>query len=101
MVRVTDSNNRPVQGQTVAFSVTAGGGSVAPSSAATTADGVASARWTLGPAAGPQKLTAAAVGNGAAANVSVVFGATAGVASMSIGVTSSKNPSSTGEAVQF
>ncbi len=100
-VRVTDTNGQPVQGQVVTFSVTASGGSVAPASAVTTADGVAAARWTLGPAAGPQKLTAAAVGNGAAANVSVVFSATAGVASTSIGVTSSKNPSSTGEAVQF
>jgi VCBS repeat-containing protein len=101
MVRVTDSNNRPVQGQTVRFSVTAGGGTVAPASAVTTADGSASARWTLGPTAGPQRLTAAATGSGAAASVSVVFSATAGVASTSISVTSSKNPSSTGEAVQF
>jgi VCBS repeat-containing protein len=100
-VRVTDTNGRPVQGQAVTFSVTAGGGSAAPASAVTTADGVASARWTLGPAAGPQKLMAAATGSGAAAGVSVVFSATAGVASTSISVTSSKNPSNTGEAVQF
>jgi len=101
MVRVTDSNNRPVQGQTVRFSVTAGGGSAAPASAVTTADGSASAQWTLGPAAGPQKLTATATGGGAAASVSVVFSATAGVASTSISVSSGKNPSNTGEAVQF
>src|SRR4029077_988975 len=80
MVRVTDSNNRPVQGQTVRFSVTAGGGTVAPASAVTTADGSASARWTLGPTAGPQKLTAAATGSGGAGSGSVVFSATRALA---------------------
>jgi hypothetical protein len=64
-VRVTNGLGRPVVGVTVTFAVTVGGGSVANSSAATGGDGVASAgRWTLGPAAGNNIMTAtvAAVG---------------------------------------
>ena len=101
VVRVTDSNDRPVQGQAVAFAVTAGGGTVTPSSVTTNADGVAGARWTLGPAAGPQTATATAAGGGAPPNVSVAFKATAGVASTSTGLSSGKNPSNAGETVQF
>jgi len=101
VVRVTDSNGRPVQNQGVTFAVTAGGGSVAPTSTTTTADGVAATRWTLGPTAGPQGATATATGSGASASVSIAFTATAGIASTSIGVTSGKNPSNAGEAVQF
>ena len=101
VVRVTDSNDRPVQGQTVAFAVTAGGGTLTPPSATTNADGVAGARWTLGPAAGPQTATATAAGGGAPPNVSVAFNATAGVASTSTGLSSGKNPSDAGEKVEF
>ena len=101
VVRVTDSNDRPVQGQTVAFAVTAGGGTLTPPSATTNADGVAGARWTLGPAAGPQTATATAAGGGAPPNVSVAFNATAGVASTSTGLSSGKNPSDAAETVQF
>lgn len=101
VVRVTDSNGRPVQDQGVAFAVTAGGGGVAPTSTTTGADGVAATRWTLGPTAGPQRATATATGSGAAAGVSIAFTATAGIASTSIGVTSGKNPSNAGEPVQF
>ncbi|MGE5686317.1 MAG: Ig-like domain-containing protein, partial [Gemmatimonadota bacterium] len=101
VVRVTDSNDRPVQGQTVAFAVTAGGGILAPPSVTTNADGVAGARWTLGPGAGPQTATATAAGGGAPPNVSVTFNATAGVASTSTGLSSGKNPSDARETVQF
>ena len=101
VVRVTDSNGRPVQNQGVAFAVTAGGGGVAPTSTTTGADGVAATQWTLGPTAGPQRATATATGSGAPAGVSIAFTATAGIASTSIGVTSGKNPSNAGEAVQF
>jgi VCBS repeat-containing protein len=101
VVRVTDSNGRPVQNQGVTFAVTAGGGSVAPTSTTTGADGVAATQWTLGPTAGPQRTTATATGSGAPANVSIAFTATAGIASTSIGVTSGKNPSNAGEPVQF
>jgi len=101
VVRVTDSNNRPVQNQGVTFAVAAGGGSVAPASATTNSDGVAGTRWTLGPTAGPQRATATATGSGAPANVSIAFTATAGIAGTSISVSSGKNPSDAGEAVQF
>jgi Big-like domain-containing protein len=101
VVRITDSNGRPVQSQAVTFAVTAGGGSVAPASATTGSDGLAATRWVLGPTAGPQRATATATGSGAPPNVSISFTATAGIASTSIGVTSGKNPSDAGEAVQF
>jgi large repetitive protein len=77
LVKVTDSRGQPVPDQRVDFTVTTGGGSAAPTSAATGADGQAGATWTLGPAAGAQSLTATAVGNGAPANLSVAFVASA------------------------
>ena len=101
VVRVTDSNGRPVQNQGVTFAVAAGGGSVAPASATTNSDGVAQAQWTLGPTAGPQRATATATGSGAPTNVSIAFTATAGIASTSIGASSGKNPSNAGDPVQF
>jgi large repetitive protein len=73
VVRVTDSRQRPVANQTVGFAIEAGGGQVAPSSTATDADGLASATWTLGAAAGQQRLRAQATGNGAPANLGVSF----------------------------
>lgn len=101
VVVVNDSRGRPVQGQPVGFAVTAGGGSVATASATTDAQGVAATRWTLGPTAGPQKMTATASGDGAPAALSVTFSATAGVASTSIGISSGLNPSNAGQMVQF
>lgn len=77
VVRVTDSKDRPVEGQQVSFTVTAGGGTVVPASATTNSDGRASARWSLGPTAGSQTVVAKAVGSGAPANLSVTFTATA------------------------
>ncbi len=49
VVRVTDSKDRPVQGQVVGFA--AGAGTVVPATAATNADGRAGAVWVLGPVA--------------------------------------------------
>jgi Bacterial Ig domain/Bacterial Ig-like domain (group 3) len=77
VVKVTDSRDRPVPDQRVDFTVATGGGTVAPASATTGADGQAGSAWTLGPAAGAQTATAAAVGNGAPANLSVTFTASA------------------------
>jgi len=51
-VRILDEDSRPVPGVAVAFEVTDGGGEIAPASAFTGADGVASATWTLGPSPG-------------------------------------------------
>jgi hypothetical protein len=71
-VRVTDGAGNPVAGVTVTWSVTAGGGSVAPGSSATDANGVASTSWTLGAGAGEQTVTAT-IPTGA----TVIFRATA------------------------
>ncbi|HYR11950.1 MAG TPA: Ig-like domain-containing protein [Longimicrobium sp.] len=60
-VRVVDSYGNPVAGVAVAWTVRAGGGSVSPAAATTSAQGIARAAWTLG-AAGPQQLEAAAPG---------------------------------------
>lgn len=51
-----------VQGTSVAWSVTAGGGSVNPTTSTTDADGLASTTWTLGPSAGANTVQAAVSG---------------------------------------
>jgi adhesin/invasin len=77
VVRVTDSRNQPVANQPLTFAVVTGGGSVSPSSTTTNSDGTAQTRWVLGPTAGAQQATAKATGNGAPADLSVAFNATA------------------------
>jgi len=57
-VRVTNIYNAPVPNAKVAFTVTSGGGDVSPDTVATGANGVASARWTLGPNAGANTVSA-------------------------------------------
>lgn len=47
-VRVVDEGNRPLPGRRVDFVVAAGGGSVAPATTTTDADGRARAEWRLG-----------------------------------------------------
>jgi hypothetical protein len=59
-VVVRDAHGNPVAGHTVAWTVTQGGGSASPAASTTNAEGVAKTRWTLGPAAGEQRLQAAA-----------------------------------------
>lgn len=62
-VIVEDARERPVAGVTVAFAVTAGGGSVQNATAVTGADGIARAgRWTLGTGAGANTVTATVQG---------------------------------------
>jgi len=61
-VRVTDSAGRAVGGVTVAWAVTAGGGTVNPTSSSTDGAGNASTRWTLGTAAGSNRATATVAG---------------------------------------
>jgi adhesin/invasin len=77
VVRVTDSRGRPVAGQNVAFAA-AGGGSVAPDTVTTNADGRAGARWTLGTTAGTQQLSATVVGAPTPLSVNVTATAGAG-----------------------
>jgi adhesin/invasin len=67
-VRVFGSDDQPLPGATVNFSVAAGG-SVDPLSAITDGDGIARTRWTLGSAAGVAALTAS-VGTGVSTTIS-------------------------------
>jgi hypothetical protein len=60
VVRVTGGSNVPIPNQTVALSVTSGGGSISPQSAVTNALGEVTVRWTLGPTVGPQQATVSA-----------------------------------------
>jgi len=71
-VEAVDGFGNPVSGVQISFTVTGGGGSVDPVQATSTADGRASASWTLGQTAGSQTLEAAAQGLTA-----VTFSATA------------------------
>jgi adhesin/invasin len=76
-VLVRDRFNNPVNGTSVFFSVSAGGGAVTGSGATTNASGVATVgSWTLGATAGANRLTALVVANGVTANP-VTFNATA------------------------
>jgi len=77
VVRVLDSRDRPVGNQRVDFTVDVGGGSVSPASTTTGADGFAGTSWKLGSAAGAQRVTARATGNGAPADLTVSFTASA------------------------
>ena len=79
--RVVSASGRPVPGVSVAFAVTAGGGSVDPATATTNASGVAETRWTTGRSAGSNTVTASAPGVG-----SVTFTVTTlpSVASLSV-----------------
>ena len=62
-VVVHDQNNSPMPGVTVAFAVTAGDGSIAPSSVVTGSDGIARlTSWTLGASAGTNTVTASVTG---------------------------------------
>jgi VCBS repeat-containing protein len=77
VVRVADAFDRPVEGQAVTFAIDAGGGQVTPGSATTGADGTASAIWTLGGAAGQQRVRATVTGDGVPDGLLVNFNATA------------------------
>lgn len=60
-VQVTNLAGGPSAGAIVRFAVTGGGGSVSPLKAVAGANGVASAKWTLGPTAGINTVTATVV----------------------------------------
>ncbi len=75
-VRVSDQNGSPVQGISVTFAVTTGGGSVTGGTATTGSNGVATVGgWTLGAAGGANTLTATVTGSSITGNP-VVFSAT-------------------------
>jgi hypothetical protein len=79
VVGVLDDEDNPVGGVAVTWTVESGGGSVSPASSATSANGRASATWTLGPGTGPQRVQASAPGAG-----SVRFEATSTVGAASV-----------------
>ena len=66
VVRVADADGNPVTGAAVTWVVTAGGGSVAPSTGTTGSDGQTSTTWTLGTATGTNKVEAVVSGVGRA-----------------------------------
>ena len=76
VVKVTDTRDRPVASQDVAFSITEGGGSVEPVTVKTDADGEAAAGWTLGPNAGDNRLRVQTA-RGGSGTLEVTFQATA------------------------
>lgn len=77
VVRATDLLGNPIQGLSVQFQVTAGGGSVNPTAATTAADGRASTALTLGPVIdATNEVTATITGT----SFTVTFTATAGSA---------------------
>jgi hypothetical protein len=57
-VRLADEAGHPRRGATVTWAVRSGGGSVAPVSDTTDANGIAAAIWTLGGTPGPNELRA-------------------------------------------
>jgi VCBS repeat-containing protein len=77
VVKVTDALSRPVEGRTVAFTIDVGGGQVTPASAPTGTDGLATATWTLGAAAGQQRVQARVSGTDVPADLLVKFNASA------------------------
>lgn len=62
VVRLVDANGNGVAGRAVAWGVTAGGGSVSPTSSNTDANGLSATRWTLGATAGTNTAFASAAG---------------------------------------
>ena len=88
IVRVLDTEERPVTNQEVTFSIVSGGGSVEPQTVSTDADGIAAATWTLGSSAGIQELRARTIQGGSGTPLDVPFTATAvaGSGSVLVGV---------------
>jgi hypothetical protein len=101
-VIVKDKFGDPVSGVAVTFAVTAGGGTIAPTTAVTTgADGKATlTSWTLGPGAGANTVTATASG---LSGSPVTFNATVsgGVSTTTSLSAGDPSPSVAGESVDF
>lgn len=64
VVKLVDEAGHGVPSRTVSWLVSAGGGRAAPQAARTNEQGLASAEWTLGPSAGPNRLDAEVSGIG-------------------------------------
>ena len=76
VVRVTDTQGRPVPDQEVTFVVASGGGSLDSPTVTTGTDGLASSAWTLGPAAGAQQVRARTARGGDGDLLEALFTAT-------------------------
>lgn len=64
-VRVTDRFNNPITGENVIFNDSTGNGSIMfPNATTTDANGLASATWTVGAMAGPQRIRVRTPGSG-------------------------------------
>jgi adhesin/invasin len=93
VVVVEDDHGNAVPGATVTWQVTGGGGSVAPASSSTSANGQASTEWTLGSIPGTQKVQASV---GATDHVDFRAGATTGAPSVLAIVTQPSSGTTTG-----
>ena len=78
-VLVLGTDQQPLANASVAFTVTAGGGTVSDASATTNAEGIASTRWTMGPLAGTNTMTAVVNGITATINATSTAGRAAAV----------------------
>jgi hypothetical protein len=67
VVRLVDEAGNGIPDRAVTWLVTTGGGSVTPGTGNTDPDGLASARWTLGPERGPNTVNAVVSGVGVVA----------------------------------
>jgi len=74
---IKNAAGQPISGQIVNFVVTTGGGSVFAEAAMSDESGIARERWTLGTAAGVQKVEVRAVDSNGTAVVFATFNATA------------------------
>lgn len=73
VVKVTDSAGNPLAGMRVEFVATAPGATVTPGGAFTNSDGIAGARWVVGPGTGTQLLVARVVGSGTQDGIETAF----------------------------
>ena len=77
MAEVENSDGQIISGQTVNFTVVAGGGSVFAGAATSDANGIVRERWTLGATAGVQTVEVRAVDSNGVGVVYATFHATA------------------------
>jgi Big-like domain-containing protein len=82
VVKVTDSTGSPLAGQPVEFAPVTSGAAVTPQTSTTDADGLAGARWVLGPATGPQEVVAHVVGGSDQLKVRFIASAESGSSSV-------------------
>jgi hypothetical protein len=95
VVKVTDDTGAPLAGQQVEFAPESPGAAVSPQVSTTDADGLAGARWVLGPAAGPQEAVAKVVGGSDQLRVKFVARATAGTPDLTLAISTQPGSSAT------